>query len=466
MKDAGPLLIITSPECHRKAVGAARSCGLEAERVLILNSHNGSRDLVNVMSDESRNLIQDDNESDQMLHWETVTDHETLTERPICLVYSSGTTGTPKGVKISNANLVYAALAARHMLHDFKARRRSADPLFSFEFRTLAHLPNAHIAGLQGYFVNTAACGGTTFWMPKFHFDDFLAYNRRLRITYFFSVPAIYLLIVKSPLVTDQFASLVHAVSGAAPLGAELAVQVQSKLGCRISQTWGLSETTGSVTLLPWDRVVDNSSVSLLMPNTSLRIVGDDKTDAVGDTAGELLVKGPQVVRGYWKSPKATADSFTRDGLWLKTGDIGQMKNGLLYLVDRKKVRAHKSFEYAKVQLIVDSKEMIKYKGLQIAPAELEAVLQSHPLIRDAAVIGVRDTNAPGNELPRAYIVANAAEISPTDVKDFVKDQLASHKQRRGGVEFVDSIPKSASGKILRRQLRSRLDHRTGRTKL
>ena len=174
--------------------------------------------------------------------------------------------------------------------------------------------------------------------MPKFNFEEFLAYNRHFKITYFFTVPATYLLIAKSCLVTDQFATLVHAVSGAAPLGADLAAQAEMKLGCNISQTWGLSETTGSVTIMPWAERDSTGSVSRLMPNTRLRIVNDDETDVEAGKDGELAVQGPQAVTGYWENPMGTDHLYTRDGLWLKTGDIGKMRNGLLYLVDRKKV--------------------------------------------------------------------------------------------------------------------------------
>lgn len=147
---------------------------------------------------------------------------------------------------------------------------------------------------------------------------------------------------------------------------------------------------------------------------------------------GEVYLKGPIIFRGYHQNSEATTEAFDADG-WFRTGDVGMFKDGLLYIVDRKK-------------------ELIKYKGLQVAPAELEALLLSHPDILDAAVIGV---DWEGTEVPRAYIVANRNKISAEKVIQFVKDNVASYKQLRGGVVFLNAIPKSPSGKILRKDLRA-----------
>jgi 4-coumarate--CoA ligase len=273
----------------------------------------------------------------------------------------------------------------------------------------------------------------------------FLEYNAKFKITNFFTVPPIYLLIAKSPLVKDQFRTLVHAITGAAPMGAELMAQAEAKLGCHISQTWGLSETTGSVTAMPWDEHDSSGSVSPLLANMRLRIVDDDENDVPEGSEGEFLVKGPVVTTGYWDNPQSTRESFTSDG-WFKTGDIGLYRDKKFYIVDRKK-------------------ELIKYKGLQVAPAELEALLLAHNLITDAAVIGVPDPNGSGNELPRAYVVADQNKISEEEIKDYVKRNCAAHKQLRGGVVWLDAIPKSPSGKILRRELRE-MAKREGKAKL
>ncbi|EXJ66130.1 uncharacterized protein A1O5_10745 [Cladophialophora psammophila CBS 110553] len=427
-------LIVCSPDCVEVAIRAAKECNVPLDRVLVLESLGGKRILQDVER-KGRNFLQGDGKKEEALEWERITDKKVLEERVVCLLYSSGTTGVPKGVNISHTNLVSEGLIPQYMIREYFAKQRRLNPSFNFEYRTLAHLPAAHIAGCQGYYVNPAIAGGPVYWMPKFDFPKFLDYNKKFRITHFFSVPPIYLLIAKSPLVTDQFKTLVHAVGGAAPMGAELQAMAEKKLGCQISQTWGLSETTGSVTAMPWDQDDKTGSVSPLLSNVRMRIVDDEENDVEEGLEGEFIMQGPMVTKGYWDNEVATRESFTRDGVWFKTGDIGVCRNGLFYVVDRKK-------------------ELIKYKGLQIAPAELEALLLSHPLIRDAAVIGIPEPGGFGNEIPRAYVVADRSKISEQEIKDYVKRSLAQHKQLRGGVVYLDGIPKSPSGKILRRDLR------------
>lgn len=174
--------------------------------------------------------------------------------------------------------------------------------------------------------------------MSTFDFPKFLEYNKKFRITTFFTVPPIYLLIAKSPLVTDQFRTLVHAITGAAPMGPELIAIAEQKLGCGISQVWGLSETTGSATGMPWDQHDKTGSISPLLPNMRLRIVDDDEKDVEEGEEGEFIMQGPVVTKGYWDNEEATRKGFTKDGLWLKTGDVGLVRDGMFYIVDRKKV--------------------------------------------------------------------------------------------------------------------------------
>jgi acyl-CoA synthetase (AMP-forming)/AMP-acid ligase II len=171
------------------------------------------------------------------------------------------------------------------------------------------------------------------------------------------------------------------------------------------------------------------------------RLVDDDGEDVETGMPGEVLVKGPVVCNGYYHNEEADKEAFTPDG-WFHTGDIAEFRNGMFYIVDRKK-------------------ELIKYKGLQVAPAELEAVLLSHPLVLDAAVIGVL-TDDGTNEVPRAYVVADKSKIGSEDIVGFVKGKVAGHKQLRGGVVFIDVIPKSPAGKILRKDLRALAERERG----
>ncbi|KAJ7218044.1 hypothetical protein GGX14DRAFT_439384 [Mycena pura] len=398
----------------------ARLCGFPLHRCLVLESSNPWR--LRMLTSPSHNNIIGEAELD----WQHITSKDELENSVVCLLYSSGTTGPPKGVILSHTNMVAAACITGIKLRNYYRDNGR------FEYRTLAHLPTAHVAGVQGYFIVPFYSGGTAYWMPKFDFVQFLAYNQALRITQFFSVPPIYLLIAKSPLVKDQFSSLKLAVAGAAPMGKDLQFEASQKLGVSIVQTWGLSETTGSATLGDYSVEDLTGSTGALLPQMEARVMDDDGRDCPPNIPGEIYVRGPIVAKGYHNNPEANAHTF-KDGFCC-TGDIGFFKNGLLYIVDRKK-------------------ELIKYKGLQVAPAELEAVLISHPRIQDAGVIGVYDEEL-ATEVPRAYVVADKDVVSAEDIKEFVKSRLASHKQLRGGVIFMTAIPKSPSGKILRKELR------------
>ncbi|KAE8388271.1 hypothetical protein BDV23DRAFT_185488 [Aspergillus alliaceus] len=418
-------LIITSRDNQEKALKAAQTCGILSERVLVLESspHHVLRDTVN----PEKNYLQGTTELD----WERVTDGAELETRLICLLYSSGTTGPPKGVMLSHMNLVSEAILPQLVLRESK----KGMPHLDVPYRTIGHLPTAHIAGCQGYFVTPAVAGGTVYWMSRFDVDEFMEYCKRYKVTFLATAPPVYLAIAESSRVTDHFESLVRAESGAAPLSSEVQRRAEEKLGCSISQRWGLTETTGSVTTMPWGQADSTGGISPLLPNTRLRILDDQHRDVEQGMEGEILVKGPMVTQGYFENPEATAAAFTHSG-WFRTGDIGVWKHGKIYMVDRKK-------------------ELIKYKGLQVSPVEVEECLLRHECVADTAVIGIPDPSAPGNELPRAYVVVeNNRNISENELKAYVKSNLAHHKQLRGGVEFIKVIPKSSSGKILRRLLR------------
>ncbi len=231
------------------------------------------------------------------------------------------------GVKISHRNMVTSAIVIDEMLKEGS----------EFQFRTIAHLPTSHIAGFMCYFVIPMYMGGTAYWMPSFDFSQFLEYSEKYKTTFQFTVPPIWLLIAKSPAVTNQFKTLEIAVSGAAPLGKELQHAASEKLGpqCFISQTWGLSETTGSATFMPRGINDDTGSVSQLMPNVFMRIIDEDGKDVKEGEPGEVLIKSPIVTKGYLQNETANKEAFTGD--WFHTGDIGEFRKGLLYIVDRKK---------------------------------------------------------------------------------------------------------------------------------
>jgi acyl-CoA synthetase (AMP-forming)/AMP-acid ligase II len=287
--------------------------------------------------------------------------------------------------------------------------------------------------------------------LPRFELEAFLRTIQDQKITRAFVAPPIVLALAKHPMV-DQFdlSSLRSITSGAAPLDADLAQAAEDRLrkgatdGVTVAQGYGMTElspvshTTPDSTKLPAGASeVPKGSVGFAIPNTECRLVDPSSgQDAGPGESGELWVRGPQVMKGYLNNPEATADTLDADG-WLHTGDVAVIdENGCYTVVDR-------------------VKELIKYKGYQVAPAELEAVLLGHPDIADAAVIGIKD-EASGEELPKAFVVrAPGAQIGEQEVMDFVAGKVAPHKKIRA-VEFIEQVPKSAAGKILRKDLKAR----------
>ncbi|KAL4907393.1 hypothetical protein BDW74DRAFT_149077 [Aspergillus multicolor] len=327
LRQSKSTLVVTCPENRAKALDAARACGIPPKRVLVLESMGHRRSLLDANNPEW-NYLQRTPE----LQWDRITDIESLENITICILYSSGTTGPPKGVMLSHLNLVSEALFTQLVLRDSKR----AKPDLDVPYRTVGHLPTAHIAGCLGYFITPAVAGGTVYWMPRFNIDEFIDYCKKYQVTFLSTAPPVYHAIVRNYRVTDQFKTLIRAESGAAPLSLELQEQAEKKLGCTISQRWGMTESTGSVTTMPWGQSDNSGSISPLLPNIRLRLVGDRMRDVNSGEEGEILLKGPMITKGYFDNAEATADAFTPDG-WYKTGDIGVYKDGKIVMVDRKK---------------------------------------------------------------------------------------------------------------------------------
>ena len=253
-------------------------------------------------------------------------------------------------------------------------------------------------------------------------------------------VPPILIGLAKHPIIDNyDLSSLSVIVSAAAPLAKETEDAVVNRIGCEIKQGWGMSELSPIGTYSS-DYNVKSGSIGQLVPNTNGKIVDPETKKALGPgEPGELMIKGPQVMIGYLNDVEKTQKCLDNDG-WLSTGDISHYdEDGFFYITDR-------------------IKELIKVRGYQVAPAELEALLLTHPSIDDAAVIPVEDEIS--GELPRAYIVARKDESSQKlkekEVYEWVKERVANYKKLAGGVEFIDEVPKSASGKILRRVLKEK----------
>lgn len=342
----------------------------------------------------------------------------------VVLPYSSGTTGLPKGVMLSHRNLVInvdqSIVAA-----DFQPGEVTAAFLPFFHIYGMTVLMNIHLGG-----------GGALVTMPRFDLPLFLQISQDYKARRMWVVPPVALALAKHPLVDDYDLSALNEVFiAAAPSGPELSNAIAARLGCTALQGYGMTELSPVSHVVP-RHAPRSGAAGVTAPNTLCRIV-DIQTgaDLAAGEEGELWIKGPQVMQGYLNNPKATAESITEDG-WLRTGDIAKIDaDGYMFITDR-------------------LKELIKYKGFQVAPAELEATLVAMTGITDAAVVGLPDDEA--GELPVAFVVAGDPAPDEAAIKAHVGAQLSHYKQLHH-IYFVDTIPKSASGKILRRFLREGL---------
>jgi acyl-CoA synthetase (AMP-forming)/AMP-acid ligase II len=345
----------------------------------------------------------------------------------VALPYSSGTTGLPKGVMLSHRNLVANILQAEGA----GILRDGVDTLICF-------LPFFHIYGLVVIMLQGLRAGATLVVMPRFELEPYLDLVERHRATVLHVVPPIVLALAKNPAAASRdFSSVRKLFSGAAPLGADVIGQCTARVGAFLQQGYGLTETSPATHTTPDDPAATKAgSIGVPLANTECRVV-DPATgdDLPAGRDGEIWIRGPQVMLGYLNCPEATRATIDADG-WLHTGDIGHAdEDGDFFLVDR-------------------LKELIKYKGMQIPPAELESVLLSHPAVADAAVVPRKNDEA--GEIPVAFVVLKGPATAE-ELIAFVAARVASYKKIRA-LEFIDAIPKSPSGKILRRLLRDRVE--------
>ena len=343
----------------------------------------------------------------------------------VALPYSSGTTGLPKGVMLTHYNLVA------------NLQQTTAVEKITPDDTLIGILPFYHIYGMTVIMGAALRSGATIVTMPRFDLEQFLGLLQQHRVTVAYLVPPIILALAKHPLV-DQYdiSTLGNVMSGAAPLPESIAQEAARRNDMVVRQGYGLTETSPVTHTNARDMQLKIDSVGTALPNTEWRIIDvDSKLDAVEGELGEVWIRGPQVMTGYLGNPQATHDMIDSEG-WLHTGDIGKAdSDGYLYVVDR-------------------LKELIKYKGFQVAPAELEAVIQSHPAVADAAVIPSPDDEA--GEVPKAFVVLRDETNTTADaLMTYVASKVAPHKKIRR-LEFIDAIPKVPSGKILRRELVAR----------
>ena len=404
LQDAGASLLLTVPMFVEVAQAAME--GTDVTELYVMGEADGATPMSTLLGDPIEQVDIDPK------------------EHVVVLPYSSGTTGLPKGVMLTHYNLVANICQMEHVLD------------YADDEAGLAALPFFHIYGMQVLMNGLIANGVRVVTMPRFDMAEALGLVQSEKITRFFAVPPMILGLAKLPIVDEYDLSSVKQIfSGAAPLGAELAAEAGTRVGCEVVQGYGMTELS-PVTHATVQGTNHPGTSGVAISNVECRIVdpetGEDK-DVGG--RGELWVRGPMVMKGYLNNDEATAATIDADG-WLHTGDVAIIdENGAYAIVDR-------------------IKELIKYNGFQVPPAELEALLITHPAVVDVAVIGVPD-DAVG-ELPKAFVtLAPGASLTLDEVQEFVGEHLVSYKQIRL-LEEIDTIPKSASGKILRRELRDR----------
>ncbi|EPS25210.1 hypothetical protein PDE_00142 [Penicillium oxalicum 114-2] len=434
LEDSGAIFLICTAGSLDTGIEAAQMAGMGKDKVFVFDNaifdgHGEGRKGCPYWGD----LVASPQEGHGFA-WKELNTPELAETTTLALNYSSGTTGRPKGVEITHKNYVSNMLQYTYMstlYPDYEARRARA--------RWLCFLPMYH-AMAQNIFIAAALWRGTPVYiMPKFDFIQMLEYTQKFRITDYILVPPVVVALAKHPAVRKYDLSSIESVgSGAAPLGREVCAEVERlwpEGKINIKQGWGMTEATCSI--LGWDprETSTSASVGELNANCEAKIMADDGVTEITERnkRGELWVRGQNVMKGYWRNSKATKETKTEDG-WLRTGDVTYVDDdGKFHVVDR-------------------MKELIKVKGNQVAPAELEALLLEHPAVADVAVIGVTINN---DERPRAYIVLKPGHSATAeDIIKFMNGQVSATKRITGGVIFCDAIPKNPSGKIMRRTLR------------
>jgi acyl-CoA synthetase (AMP-forming)/AMP-acid ligase II len=401
LEDASAKLLIVAAALLPKAHAAIAETGLPIAYLTIDGAAEDSHSLDSIALDAKPPAVEIDPTTDVVV-----------------LPYSSGTTGLPKGVMLTHRNIV-ANLA---QLDAIEHRELSA---------LVGVLPFFHIYGMVVILSFGLMRGLTVVTMPRFEFEPFLRVLQDWRIELAHIVPPVAVALAKLPVVDNyDLRHLRWLLCAAAPLGSEVTNAIEARLNVLMRQGYGMTEASPATHYTRPDERRPGK-VGTLVPNTECRIVDPESGRDLGaNVPGEVWIRGPQIMKGYLNNPEATARTVDPDG-WLHTGDIGHVDDeGYLLVVDR-------------------LKELIKVKGFQVAPAEIEALLLKHPRIADAAVIPVADDEA--GEVPKAIVVAREP-ITAGEVIAFVQAEVAHYKRIRH-VEFVEAIPKSASGKILRRVL-------------
>jgi long-chain acyl-CoA synthetase len=336
------------------------------------------------------------------------------------ILYTSGTTGTPKGAELTHANLKTNCEITRDMFG------------IGGDVVTLGALPLFHSFGQTCGMNATLAAGGTLSLIPRFEPGKALEIIERDKVNLFQGVPTMYSALLHHE-GHEKFdtATLELCVSGGSAMPVELMRSFEEAFGCKILEGYGLSESSPVASFNRPDRERKPGSIGIPIEGVEMKVVDDDGNDVPQGEVGEIVIRGHNVMKGYWNKPDETGETLI-DG-WLHTGDIAKIdEDGYFFIVDRKK-------------------DLIIRGGYNVYPREIEEVLYEHPAVREAAVIGVKDDNL-GEEVGAAVALKDGEEASAQELRDFVKEQVAAYKYPRR-VWFVDDLPKGPTGKILKREI-------------
>ncbi|OQD82477.1 hypothetical protein PENANT_c021G01544 [Penicillium antarcticum] len=416
--------LISEPEILDFLLGAAKLTTIPGENISVFD--NRGQSIPNGMR-SWRKLLEFGEED-----WVRFNALKTTQETTAARLFSSGTTGLPKAVTITHHNLI-----AQHELV------LGANPR-PYAISRIIAVPVFHASAAPVTHISTLKAGSAAYMMRRFDLEEYLNTVEKYNVTDLAMVPPIVIAILMSPLCQQRpFLKKVRlAACGAAPL--DKGIQGRFRLlmgdGSPFTQVWGMTETSCIATMFPYPEHDDTGSVGRLIPNLEAKLIDEDGNNiSAYGVRGELCVRGPTVTPGYFNNAEANTHSFDSEG-WFKTGDIAfcDQATRKWYIVDRRK-------------------ELIKVRGFQVAPPELEAVLLSHPQMVDAAVIGITFPGA-DTEFPRAYVVRrqgdSGSKLTESDVQQYVLERLSKYKALTGGVKFVGAIARNPSGKILKRVLR------------
>lgn len=402
LRDSAARFLVTVPQLVEQAREAAAAANIE--KIIVIGKSDSAIEFASLLT------------HDKKAHAYPINPREDLAALP----YSSGTTGFPKGVMLTHRNLV-------SMLCQIQAN----DTVTGGDTMVCV-VPMYHLYGLHVVMNLALSEGATVVTLPRYDLKNFLEALQKYEVTIAPLVPPLVLALSRAPEVANYDLSKLRMIHcGAASLPNDVAEACSRRLGCEIKYGYGLTEVSPLSHASFATKRDKPGSVGYCLPNTECKIIDPDThAELSWNEEGEICIRGPQVMKGYLGNPQATDEMIDDEG-WLRSGDVGYVdEQGRLFIVDR-------------------LKELIKYKGRQVAPAELEAILLSHPAIADAGVIPSPDEEA--GEVPKAFVVLKS-KATGEEIIDFVAQRVAPHKRIRQ-IEFVNEIPKSPAGKILRRLL-------------